>query len=167
MDASNDGHDSVDRRNGVAQGRHAQALRVVSVYSAASATVGLIPVPFIDMAAISGIQLRMLYRLSGLYDLPFSLTMVKSLVGSLLGGVLPVNAAWGTAGSLVKAVPGVGTYLGWATMPALAAATTYGIGRVFVEHFESDGTFLTFEPERARACMRAHMARPNSGRSSG
>ncbi|MNC99258.1 hypothetical protein D3C83_174830 [compost metagenome] len=35
-------------------------------------------------------------------------------------------------------------------MPALAGASTYATGRVFVDHFESGGTFDNFDPETAR-----------------
>ena len=35
-------------------------------------------------------------------------------------------------------------------MPALAGASTYAVGKVFVQHFESGGTFLNFDPEDVR-----------------
>ena len=36
-------------------------------------------------------------------------------------------------------------------MPVFAGASTYAIGKVFIQHFESGGTFLDFEPAKVRA----------------
>ena len=36
-------------------------------------------------------------------------------------------------------------------MPLIAGASTYAVGKVFYRHFASGGTFLTFDPEKARA----------------
>ncbi|NJL59719.1 MAG: hypothetical protein HC887_08825 [Desulfobacteraceae bacterium] len=35
-------------------------------------------------------------------------------------------------------------------MPASAGAMTYAVGRVFLQHFESGGTFLNFNPEEVK-----------------
>jgi len=35
-------------------------------------------------------------------------------------------------------------------MPIVAGAATYAIGKVFVRHFASGGTFLTFNPEKVK-----------------
>ena len=32
----------------------------------------------------------------------------------------------------------------------VGGATTYAVGKVFIEHFESGGTFLDFDPEKMR-----------------
>jgi hypothetical protein len=54
-------------------------------------------------------------------------------------------------GSLAKGLP----VLGWAAAPAGVAlfggASTYAVGKVFVQHFESGNTFLSFDPEAVRA----------------
>jgi uncharacterized protein (DUF697 family) len=136
--------------------KQAEALSLVNKHVAVSAGVGLIPFPLIDMVALTGVQVNMLRTVAGVYGVPFSANLVKSLVSSLIGGVLPGKAAIG-AGSLVKSIPVVGTYLGWAAMPALASALTFAIGRVFVQHFESGGTFLTFDPEGAQAKVQEAM----------
>jgi hypothetical protein len=55
-----------------------------------------------------------------------------------------------TAASAAKSVPGVGTAAGVMSMSVLGGAATYAIGKVFVQHFESGGTFLDFDPEAVR-----------------
>src|SRR5208283_4462415 len=48
---------------------------------------GLIPVPMLDMIAITAVELKMLKELSSLYELPFREDQVKSILTSLLAGV--------------------------------------------------------------------------------
>ncbi len=36
-------------------------------------------------------------------------------------------------------------------MPILCGAATYATGKVFIQHFASGGTFLTFDPAKVKA----------------
>ena len=63
---------------------------------------------------------------------------------------MPTSTAMALA-SLAKAVPGLGTATGMISVSLLGGATTYAIGSVFVQHFESGGTLLDFEPQKMRA----------------
>jgi len=126
-----------------------QAQKTVRNYAMGSMAVGLIPVPLVDIAALTGVQLKMLHKLAGVYEIEFSKELVKSLIGALLGGVIPVTVASPLA-SLIKIVPGVGQASGTISMVVMGGAGTYAVGSVFVEHFESGGTFLTFDPEKAK-----------------
>jgi uncharacterized protein (DUF697 family) len=126
----------------------AETLVRKSVYAAAG--VGLLPLPLVDLAAFNGIQLNMLYRLCKRYEVPFSKQAAKGFIGMLLSGggaALLTAPAW----SLLKSIPVVGSALGGMTVSALAGASTYALGKVFIEHFESGGTFLTFDPKAAKA----------------
>lgn len=105
----------------------------------------LVPVPLIDVAAVGGLQLQMLRKLSEVYEVPFSENIGKSILASFAGAAIPASSGVGIASAL-KFVPGVGTLAGALSMPALSAAATYAIGKAFIEHFRSGGTFLDFEP---------------------
>ena len=129
--------------------RTAEAERIVNSYIGWSAGAGLIPFPIVDLAAITAVELKMLDSLAKLYEIPFSREAAKSLIGSLLGAGGTVLVA-APAASLVKFVPFVGSIAGALTEPAIAAAATYALGRVFIQHFESGGTFLDFKPEEVR-----------------
>ena len=111
--------------------------------------VGLIPVPIVDLVALTGIQLNMLRKLSKAYDIPFSRNLAKNIIASLIGGVIPVTFT-GTLMSLMKGVPLIGLTVGALTMPILSGATTYAVGKVFIQHFASGGTFLNFNPDEVR-----------------
>ena len=129
--------------------REAQAKDTVKKYMYWSMAAGLIPVPAFDLAAIFAIQLKMVCALAKQYDLPFSEDRGKALIASLVGGAAPAAAAPAVA-SAIKTIPLIGTTVGAITSPALAGASTYAVGKVFIQHFESGGTFLDFNPEKVR-----------------
>ncbi|MDI1443597.1 DUF697 domain-containing protein [Polyangium sp. 6x1] len=112
---------------------------------------GLVPVPIVDMVAITGIQVKMLAELSELYELSFREDIAKKLIGSLLSGVLGVGAGAVIGASLGKLIPFVGTAFGIVTIPVISGAFTQALGKVFVMHFETGGTLLDFEPHKVRS----------------
>ena len=126
-----------------------EASRIVNSYMGWSAGAGLIPLPGADLAAISGVQLKMVHSLSKLYGLPFSRDAAKSVIGALVGGGGAVVLS-APMGSMIKAVPVVGQIAGALTQPALAAATTYALGKVFIQHFETGGNLLNFNANDLR-----------------
>ncbi|HEV8407081.1 MAG TPA: DUF697 domain-containing protein, partial [Sphingomicrobium sp.] len=65
--ASADVADSVD-----AAATKSRARKLVERFSLYSGVAGLLPVPVVDVAAVGGVQLQMLRRISQLYDVPFS-----------------------------------------------------------------------------------------------
>jgi uncharacterized protein (DUF697 family) len=138
------------------------ASEVVDRFSLWSGAAGLIPVPVLDMAAVGGVQLMMLRRLSEIYDVPFSDNRGKSIIASLAGSVLPASTATSgamTIGSLVKGLPGIGWAVGALSMPVLSAGATYVIGKVFIQHFASGGTLLDFNPPDYREFIKAQKER--------
>jgi uncharacterized protein (DUF697 family) len=109
---------------------------------------GFLPLPVVDFVAITGVQLDLVYRLSRIYDVEFSTQAVRALIGSLLGASIPLQPALISG---LKVLPGVGTAAAFVAQPALAGASTYAIGKVFIEHFESGGTLLTFDAGKMKA----------------
>jgi uncharacterized protein (DUF697 family) len=129
--------------------REAQAHRTVKKFMYWSMGAGLIPIPAVDLAAIAAIQLKMVSDIAGHYDQRFSKQAGKALIGSLVGAAVP--AAGGPAlGSAIKVVPIVGQTAGVIATPVVAGASTFAVGKVFIQHFESGGTMLDFDPERMR-----------------
>jgi uncharacterized protein (DUF697 family) len=121
------------------------ASKLVDRFSLYSGAAGLIPLPFIDLAAVAGVQLQMLRRLSEIYGVPFSDNLGKSLVAGLAGTAIPATTAAAAAGSALKSVPVVGTGVGALTMSAGSAGATYLIGKFFIQHFASGGTLLDLD----------------------
>lgn len=127
-----------------------KARKLVKNYMWWSMGAGLIPVPFVDLMAVSGVQLKMLAEVSKIYGIEFQENRGKAVVASLIGYVVPSTLSFGSVGSLLKAIPLVGTLVGAPSMVAFCGASTYALGKVFVQHFESGGTFLTFEPAKVK-----------------
>jgi uncharacterized protein (DUF697 family) len=122
--------------------------KLVRQHMVAAFAAGLVPVPLMDIAVMSGVQLNLVRKVAACYDVPFSRNAVKSIICALAGGVAPAYAAPPLA-SLAKAIPFAGTALGIVTMPTMSAAMTYAVGHVFIQHFASGGTLLSFDAEKA------------------
>ncbi|SFB79568.1 YcjF family protein [Pseudoalteromonas denitrificans] len=115
---------------------------IIEKYSKWSFGAGLIPVPAIDLVALTAIQLKMVAEIAEAYGESFSENRVKSVVTALLGGAIPQTLTTGGISSTLKAIPIFGSVVGMATMPLISAAATYAIGATFINHFESGGTLL-------------------------
>ncbi|MBV5324615.1 MAG: DUF697 domain-containing protein, partial [Rhodospirillaceae bacterium] len=139
--------------------RLSEASSIITKYSAFAFGGGVIPFPMMDIAAVSGIQIKMLAEIARLYEVEFVDNWGKSTLTALIGGAVPHWLAVGTVGSLIKAIPVLGSAIGFATMPLLSAATTYAVGKVFVQHFESGGTFLDFDVQMAKDVFKEHFAK--------
>jgi uncharacterized protein (DUF697 family) len=134
--------------------RRAIAEKLVERFSLWGGAAGLIPVPFVDLATVGGVQIQMLGRLSRIYDVPFSENRGKALIAALAGAMLPASSGLGAA-SLVKSVPIAGSVVSALAMPTLSAGATYAIGMAFIEHFASGGTLLDFNPPYYRDFIKA------------
>lgn len=119
-----------------------------------AAGAGLIPVPIADMAAITGIQLKMLSGLAATYDVPFSRHRVESILSSLIGGLASREIATIGLSGLLKTIPIFGSVLGAASMPMAAAALTYAVGSSFKEHFAAGGNLENVNLARVRTGFR-------------
>ena len=123
-----------------------KASEVISKHLWWSSGAGLIPVPFVDLVAVSGVQLNMLAEIAKIYGQDFQKCRAQLVIASLIGYIVPSILSFGSLGLILKAVPGVGMLIGAPSMVLFCGASTYAVGRVFVQHFESGGTFLSFEP---------------------
>ena len=143
----------------ISKDRVTEAESVTIKYAAFAFGGGVIPFPMMDIAAVAGVQLKLLSELAKLYDVEFVDNWGKSSLAALVGGAMPHILAVGTVGSLIKAIPLVGSAIGFAAVPLLAAASTFAVGKVFIQHFESGGTFLDFDAATASEFFREQFAK--------
>ena len=106
---------------------------------------GLVPVPLLDLVAVSAVQLDMCRQLANNYDIEFKEEIGKSVISSIAGTAV---ARYGA--SLVKTIPGIGSILGGISMSALSGGTTYAIGQVFKRHFGGGGDLFNVDIDRAK-----------------
>ena len=131
-------------------GRLEAAQATVRRYVYSAMAVGLVPAPVADLAGLMALQLKMVHALANEYEVGFREDLGKSSIAALAGSLGPVTLARGIFGSLVKAIPIVGTAIGLAAQPVLAAAFTHAVGKVFIQHFESGGTLFDLDPAKMR-----------------
>lgn len=127
-----------------------KSAKIVNKYMLWSMGAGVIPIPLIDMAAVTGVQLKMIKEIAAVYEVEFSDVKGKSIITSLLGSIVPNSLSAGFLGSAFKLIPFFGWYAGSVSMAVFSGAATYAIGKVFIQHFASGGTFLEFNPEIMR-----------------
>lgn len=130
--------------------RQEQANQITKTHMFMAAGFGVVPVPIVDMVGFLAVQYAMTKKLATVYDVEFSKEKVRTIVLSLLGSIAPV-ALTGTAASFIKFIPVIGTFAGAVSVSTLGAASTYAIGRVFTQHFETGGTLLNFDASKMRS----------------
>ena len=129
--------------------RRTLARAIVERHAAYSAVGGLIPVPIANVAGITAVIVRMVKVLSGLYGVPFERDRARAIVIGLMGGTMPTGLAAVTTSTLVNFIPGT-NLIGLAVSSLAGAACTRGIGRIFIEHFESGATLPEFPASESR-----------------
>jgi len=145
-----------------AKERRARAVEVVKRLSLWSGAAGLIPVPFVDLAAVGGVQIEMLRRISKIYGVPFSKNSGKALIAGIAGSMIPASSGIG-ASSMIKGIPGIGTAISALTMPTLSVGATFAIGMAFIQHFASGGTLLDFDPPDYKEFLKVETGKSRAG----
>ena len=110
-----------------------------------AASAAFLPFPVADIAAVSAVQLNMLRQLSSIYRVGFIDSIGRNVISAIVGSSIARIGA-----SLIKLIPGVGTFIGEVTMPILSAASTYALGQVVASHFAKGGTLEDFDLGLAR-----------------
>jgi uncharacterized protein (DUF697 family) len=108
-----------------------KATPTIAAYSTLAATAGAVPFPVLDLVLISTLQTKMVYDLANLYGQPLDNHRFKELASALGLGILSRQAGR----SLIKVIPGLGSVLGSVAGGALAAASTYALGKAFCYYY--------------------------------
>lgn len=123
---------------------------IIQQHVAFSMIAGAVPFPIVDIAAVTAIQTDMLKQLAEEFSVDYNKERGKSIATSLVGASLG-NFLGRAGASMLKFVPGVGTLLGVGSQVIFAGAATYALGKVFVTHFQTDGTLINFDIEAMKA----------------
>ena len=105
------------------------ALPIILGYTSVAGTAGAVPIPFVDMVLLPGIQAKMAYHLGEIYGQPMTADRMKELGAAVGVGML----ARTLARQAVKFIPFVGSAVG----ASVAAASTYALGRALCYYFEA------------------------------
>jgi uncharacterized protein (DUF697 family) len=105
------------------------ALPHIVGYSTLAASAGAIPIPWVDLLVLPGIQTRMIYHLAQFYGQPLTGTRFLELAGTLGMGVVMRQAAR----EVMKVVPYVGSVVGG----VFAGASTFALGKAFCYYYSA------------------------------
>ncbi len=130
--------------------RISRANKIVRNYSVLSAAMGAVPLPPLAMGLILSNNLAMLYKLSSIYGVKFRKDAGKAAISSFLAGCGTVSISGRLIWGLSTAIPMAAPVISIVTTPLFGAAATYAVGHLFIQHFESGGTFLNFDPEKVK-----------------
>jgi len=131
--------------------REAKTNDLVKNHIMMASAASLVPLPLLDVAAITGVQLRLIAKLAQLHGKSFSENAARNTIAGLVGGVFGHGAGILTAISVTKFIPGFGWMLGAVSLPVVAGASTYALGRVYARHFESGGSVYDISVDSVRA----------------
>lgn len=131
-----------------------QADRIIKEHIIWSIGAGLVPLPILDILAVSAIQLDMIKQLAKLHDVSFSESEGKGWVSALAGNVVARIGA-----NALKLIPVIGTVIGGVSMSIVSGASTYAIGQVANAHFARGGTFSNLDMAAARRAYEEELER--------
>jgi len=127
-----------------------QASAIISNKCKWSAAAGFIPVPYLDLAGLAAVQVKMVSELAELYGKTVKQEALKTTIATMLGTLTTAGLAAPVALSTLKLVPGLGALAGGLGMGAVGAAASYAVGKVFVNHFEGGGTLANFDVDKIK-----------------
>jgi uncharacterized protein (DUF697 family) len=125
--------------------KRTKADEIVKTHILWSMGAGSVPLPIIDVMAVSYVQMDMLKQLSNVYGINYEESAGKNWVSVIAGSSLARLGA-----SFIKGIPVIGSWIGGVSMIAMSGASTYAIGQVFIQHFENGGNLFNFDLEWAK-----------------
>jgi uncharacterized protein (DUF697 family) len=126
------------------------AIPIILSYSSLAATAGAIPVPWVDLFILPGIQTQMIHHLARFYGQPLSGGRFLELAGTLGMGILVRQAVREVA----KLLPVAGSVAGG----ALAGASTFALGKAFCFYYSAVHEGHVPRPEELRRYYREQLA---------
>jgi uncharacterized protein (DUF697 family) len=126
--------------------KQAQAEAIIRSHVLWAMGGGLIPIPLVDFAVVTAIQLEMLQQLAQLYGVNYSRSTGKTFVSALTGTTIASLGA-----SFLKAIPGIGSIIGGTSMAIASGASTYAVGQVAINHFSNGGSLSNFVEEQVKS----------------
>lgn len=138
--------------------RSDEARIIVKRYAYYSSGIGLLPVPFAEVLTVNAVQYAMIKKLASCYDLPFKEQWVKSLVSSLLSGVVSASIIYGPVTNALAIMSGFGVFLRAGVALTVSGAVTMALGKLFIDHFERGGSLFDMDVEQTKVQLKAELA---------
>lgn len=121
------------------------AFDIVYKYVVLSAGAGVIQVPGVDVTVLAGVHIALIKELSDRYSVVFSKHTARNILIAIGAGLVPGAIGSVLGRRLLKALPFISPPMVVLTASAAAGAVSYGLGRIFIHHFESGGSLDSFD----------------------
>lgn len=108
------------------------AQRLVKWYAATSFAAGGVPIPALDIIALTATLGAMFAKVGSIYGVSVGTTRLASLLTPILVEVGSKQLQKVLVGQVMKLFPGLGTAAGAAINGAIAGAMAFGLGRLYV-----------------------------------
>ena len=105
---------------------------LIAEHVASSVAAAAIPIPIVDLVAVTAVQLSLLRKLGRLYGTRIGVGAQGAVAVGLLGAALPRAAA-----SALKLLPGIGWIGGTVAQAALSGAATWALANALLERLET------------------------------
>lgn len=133
-----------------ARARHDSALKLIHRYVVASAAVGIIPVPGVDVPILAGIHIKLVKALTEHYGETFSDNAARNVILAVGATLVPATIGSMATRRVTKLLPpGLGTIV----LAGSSGFASYALGRVIMAHFENGGTLDSFDPKNLKKLM--------------
>jgi uncharacterized protein (DUF697 family) len=118
-------------------------------YSLMAGSLAAVPIPLIDLPLITGVQLKLLHSLAGVYRQPLSYKTIFEIASAVgLGYIFRLGSR-----ELFKVLPG-----GSVLNSVYVAASTYALGNVFCAYFKYIADGATPDKVELRRILKEQMA---------
>jgi len=131
-----------------------QINKIIQNHVLYSMGLGIIPIPMVDIIAVTANQLDMISQIGTVYDKKFSEISGKSFIASVTGASLARVGA-----SILKAIPGIGSLIGGVSMSVMSGASTYAVGQVAKRFFEDGVDLEDIDESRAKEIYEEELER--------
>jgi uncharacterized protein (DUF697 family) len=125
------------------------AVPIILSYSSLAATAGAIPIPWVDLFVLPGVQSQMIQHLAGYYGQPLSGGRFLEVASTLGLGILVRQAVR----EIMKLIPVIGSVAGG----ALAGASTFALGKAFCFYYSAVHEGHVPRPEELRRYYREQL----------
>lgn len=105
----------------------------VHKFTAAAAAAAATPIPFSDAAILVPVQVAMIARVTAIFGISVTKSVLTGIVSSLVGTAGATFAGRALVSGMLKFIPGVGTIAGGAISAATATAITEALGKAYIQ----------------------------------
>jgi len=110
-----------------------QAWRIVNRTVKRVGTIALLPLPMVDLAAVTYLQTEMLRKLARTFELDYHEPLVLNIVGKVWRAYDGFTLGSSLFGSAAKMIPFVGSMVGMGTVNFAAVGSTYTLGKLVID----------------------------------